>query len=178
VQDACLRGSVIHSEIELALTGRQSMEYKIEDWVRLGIPDYINNLLGFIQELNEDKEDMEVEKVVSHTAGYAGTADLICRYQGEMTVIDWKTTRHHNDVGEKEKKSAYYKGADMQISAYGAAYNQDARRPQVTQGLIVVAYSWREPDLIKLDANDLRNRVSQFGERLSTFKILEPELYA
>jgi hypothetical protein len=77
-----------------------------------------------------------------------------------------------------QKKRSYYKSAEMQISAYGAAYNQDARRPQITQGLIVVAYSWREPDLIKLDANDLCNRVSQFGERLSTFKILEPELYA
>jgi genome maintenance exonuclease 1 len=171
VDDACLRGSIIHAEIELALTGKQSLEYDIGDWVKFGIPDYMTNLLEVVQTMGSG--EVHCEKVVTHPAGYAGTTDLICEFEGEMTVVDFKTTRHHSDVGEKEKKRSHYKSAELQVAAYGAAWNSDCRRPKVTQGLIVVAYSWREPQLIRLDRDDLTARVGQFAERLSTFKALE-----
>lgn len=171
VEEACRRGSILHSEIELALTGRQSIDYTIEEWKDFGIPDYMTHLLEVVHAMNGG--DIEVEKVVTHQAGYAGTADLICEFDGQVSLVDWKSTRHHKDVGEKEKKRSHYKGAEMQVAAYAAAYNQDERRPPVTQGVIVVAYSWRQPDIIKLDIDDLRARASQFQERLEAFQVLE-----
>lgn len=171
VEDACRRGSIIHAEIELALTGRQSLEYTMDEWTNFGIPDYMTNLLPVVQEMG--KGDVEVEQVVNHPAGYAGTADLICEFEDQVTIVDWKSTRHHEDVGEKEKKRSYYKSAEIQIAAYGAAYNSDTRRPPITQGLIVIAYSWRQPELIKLNQEDLQCRIEQFAERLSVFRVLE-----
>lgn len=173
VEDACRRGSIIHSEVELALTGAQSTQYSIQEWVDFGIPDYMTHLLPVVQQMGEG--EVEVEKVVTHQAGYAGTADLVCSFEDQVTIVDWKTTRHHKDVGEKKKPRSHYKSAEIQIAAYGSAYNQDERRPPVTQGLIVVVYSWKEPDLIKLDLDDLRARAAEFGERLSAFKVLEAE---
>lgn len=172
LKEACRRGSIIHSEIELALKGTQSVEYTIEEWKELGIPDYMTNLLGLIHRVNGC--EVEVEKVVRHSAGYAGTADLICELDGEITILDWKTTRHHREVGEKEKKRSQYKNAEMQIAAYAAAYNQQEKpdRP-ITRGVVAVAYSWREPQLIELDQDMLASRISQFAERLSAFKALE-----
>lgn len=172
LKEACRRGSIIHSEIELALKGTQSVEYTIDEWKELGIPDYMTNLLGLINKISGN--EIDVEKVVKHTAGYAGTADLICELDGEVTILDWKTTRHHSDVGEKDKKRSHYKNAEMQIAAYAAAYNQQEKPEMpITAGAIVVAYSWREPDIIKLDQEMLGARIGQFAERLSAFKSLE-----
>ena len=171
LEEACRRGSIIHSEIELALTGKQSTDYTIEEWTELGIPDYMTNLLGFIHEIRGG--NTEVEQVVSHSAGYAGTADLVCEFEGHNTLVDWKTTRHSSVVGEKEKKRSHYKTAEVQVAAYAAAWNHDTRRPPVTQGLIVVAYDWREPQLIRLDSEILKGRVSDFAERLSAYQALE-----
>lgn len=171
LSEACRRGSIIHSEIELALTGKQSVEYSMDEWVDFGICDYMTHLLPVVREMGE--EEVEVEKVVSHDAGYAGTADLICTYRGRRTIVDWKSTRHSSKVGEKPKKRSHYKGAEIQIAAYGAAYNSDVRNDPVTQGLIVVAYDWKEPDLIVLDNDDLIMRGMEFQERLDVFKILE-----
>lgn len=171
VDNACRRGSIIHSEIELALTGTQSVEYTVEEWVNLNIPGYVNNLLGFLHEI-QSGDIIEVEKVVNHPAGYAGTADLVCEYQGQPTIVDFKTTRSVHDVGEKTKKRSHYQSAELQIAAYGAAYNTKAKNP-VNQGMIVVAYDWKEPDIHVLDTDDLIRRASQFQERLEVFRILE-----
>lgn len=171
LEEACVRGSLIHSEIELALTGRRSVDGKYEDWIEHGIPDYMTHLLPLIQTINED--EVEVEKVVSHEMGYAGTADLVCRFEGKKTVVDWKTTRHSRIVGQKEKKRSHYKSAELQVAAYAAAYNSDERNPPVEQGIIVVAYDWREPDVYRMDVDDLIARTCQFQERLEVFKLLE-----
>lgn len=171
LDEACRRGSILHSEIELAFTGRQSVECSVEEWNGLGIPDYMTHLLPTIQTFGENLVD--VEKVVSSSLGYAGTADLICGFDGHTTLVDWKTTRHHSVVGEKSKKKSHYKGAEVQVAAYAAAYNSDHRNPPVTQGLIVVAYSWREPDLIRLDLDMLKHRAMEFEERLRVFQVLE-----
>jgi hypothetical protein len=173
LEEACRRGSIIHSEIELALTGRQSVDYEIHEWIELGIPDYVSYLAPVISALN--KEAVEVEKVVSHPLGYAGTADVVGVFEDQVTLIDWKTTRHHSVVGEKSKKRSHYKSAEIQVSAYAAAYNQDRRNPPITQGLIVVSYSWKEPDLIRLDLDALRNKAIEFQERLEVFQVLEGE---
>lgn len=173
VDEACRRGSIIHSEVELALAGSQSTQFTIEEWEQYGIPDYITHLLPLIREIK--KGESEVEKVVHHPAGYAGTADLICEFEGQVTLVDWKTTRHHKDVGEKTKKRGYYKNAEIQVSAYGAAYNHLTPTSPVTQGLVVVAYSWREPDLIRLDQDDLAMRVTEFQKRLEVFKVLDQD---
>lgn len=176
-KEACRRGSIIHSEIELALTGRQSVEYSIDEWVELGIPDYMNYLLDFVRQVNQSKAEgygVHVEKVVKHNAGYAGTADLICTLDEVPTIVDWKSTRHHKDVGEKTKSKAHYKNAEMQIAAYAAAYNQQEKPEEpIQQGLIVIAYSWREPDVIRLNQDKLATRIGQFAERLSAFQVLE-----
>jgi len=171
VEEACRRGSIIHSEIELALTGKQSTEYTMDEWNDFCICDYMTQLLPVVQEMGED--EVEVEKVVSHSVGYAGTADLVCHYKGKKTIVDWKTTRHSSKVGKKPKKRSHYKGAEVQIAAYGSAYNSDTRNTPVEQGAIVVVYDWREPDVILLDNDDLIMRSMEFQERFDVFQVLE-----
>lgn len=173
VEDACRRGSIIHSEIELALTGKQSAEYTIQEWSDHNVPDYMTHLLPIVQELG--KNEVEVEKVVAHPAGYAGTADLIGWYEGRKVICDWKSTRPSRDVGERLKKRSHYVSAEIQLAAYAAAFNSDERREPITHGMIAVAYDWREPQLFQLDTDDLRARAAQFQERLEVFQILEAE---
>lgn len=53
--------------------------------------------------------DMQSEVYLESTEGYCGTADLICRINGQLYVVDWKTGRKSIDTA-------------LQLAAYQMAY--------------------------------------------------------
>jgi hypothetical protein len=171
LSDACRRGTIVHSEIELALSGKQSTEFTLDEWTGYNIPGYMTHLYPLIGKI--DKSDCELEKTVYHPAGYAGTADLVCYYNGKRTLVDWKTTRPSAEAGEKPRTRSRYKGAELQVSAYAAAYNSDPRNPPVTDAMVVVLYDWKEPDIFELDSAQLVDRFGSFVERLTCYQALE-----
>ena len=173
LDEACNRGKMIHQEIEIALSGKLTEdEPSVQEWIDYGIPDYMTHLVPYLHELQ--CYDLETEKVVIHEKGrYAGTADLILEDPNGSTLIDWKTTRHHKDVGEKLKPKSRYKTAKMQVAAYSAAYNTLPSVPPITKAKVVVLYSWREPYVIDLDAEALADNFTLFADRLYCFHDLE-----
>jgi predicted RecB family nuclease len=70
-------------------------------------------------------EPLEVEKTVFHSGlGYAGTMDLLARINGEIAVVDFKTSR------------SLYEEYDLQVAAYGMALDDMWEGP-VSRGYIV-----------------------------------------
>ena len=86
--DAGERGTRIHSAIELLLGGGLLYEstYSLEEWVKI---------CAFVEWYHEYKPEI-IEKempIFSKKYGYAGRLDCIAKVNGEVTVIDWKSSQ-------------------------------------------------------------------------------------
>lgn len=80
---------------------------------------------------DQDIEPLAVEEIVycndnsNHKMWYAGTVDLICKLNGEITIIDWKTSAN------------IYFSAAIQIGSYAHAHNFLKHYEPCTKALIV-----------------------------------------
>ena len=100
-------GTKIHAAIESLLGGRQMYrtEYKLEEW---------NKIYSFVKWYEEYKpEIIKLElPVFSKKLGVPGRVDCIARINGEIYVVDWKSSRSiHN---------SYY----LQMAAYSNAIEE------------------------------------------------------
>lgn len=97
-------GTAVHSAIEIKLkTGRDPVE----------LPDEaMEAYIAFLEWLDEHKlEPVAVETTV-YGEGYAGTADLVAYLDGQLTLIDFKTSK------------GIYDEYGLQTAAYRAAWNR------------------------------------------------------
>lgn len=174
VAKACRRGTLFHSEVEKALKATDFNDFAPTVHPNHQIELYVARAIPILMEIRENKSWSE--QVVHHPLGYAGTTDLICTLNGKVTCLDWKTTRPESEVGQKQKDRKYYKKAEIQVAAYGAAACSMPEYPLIEQGAIVVMYDWREPEIYYLDRTALAKRAKQFQERLEVFKLLHSEM--
>lgn len=107
-------GTEFHKMVEMFLSGETIKYYDLtylgertatELWERFNI------WTDFWKEFNEqhkvEYKPQGIEYITySEKHEYAGTIDLVCRVDDELTIIDWKTGNH---VGEKE---------ELQMTAY------------------------------------------------------------
>lgn len=95
--DSADRGTRVHAAIEGLLRGD-----KVE------ISEDIQGYVDGYQSVREEFPEMEVVAtevtLVNRDLGYAGTADVICRINGEYYVADWKTNKDgtvYDSVGKQ-----------------------------------------------------------------------------
>ena len=110
--EASSRGSSMHSYIEDYLRGRvnesffeSNEQYKImaKEIIEKGIKGKIDEIYG-------------MEETLYYPEKYAGTADLICKYQGHDVLIDFKQSN-------RPKKSDYIQDYFLQLGAYTLAHD-------------------------------------------------------
>jgi ATP-dependent exoDNAse (exonuclease V) beta subunit len=85
-QEAATIGTETHKLIENHIN-----EVKQTDEVRLLSVAHFNNLIPFLQKIN-DVHGTEL-RLYSNTMKLAGTSDCIAKYDGELSIIDYKTKR-------------------------------------------------------------------------------------
>jgi len=85
-EESALVGTQTHKLIENHLNGITQTEE-----VRLLSVAHFNNLLPFLQKIN-DIHGIEL-KLYSNEMKLAGTSDCIAKYDGELSIIDYKTKR-------------------------------------------------------------------------------------
>ena len=85
-QEAVTIGTETHKLIENHIN-----EVKQTDEVRLLSVAHFNNLIPFLQKIN-DVHGTEL-RLYSNTMKLAGTSDCIAKYDGELSIIDYKTKR-------------------------------------------------------------------------------------
>jgi len=76
----------------------------------------------------------------------AGQVDCIAEYDGELSIIDFKTSRRV----KKEKDILNY---FMQMSFYAAAFYERTKIP-VKNGVIIMSVDDSEPSVFKIDSDD------------------------
>lgn len=103
---AANRGTRIHKICENYLLGN---EIKVDMFDK----EVFNSMLPHIDKVG-DIHCLE-SRVYSHVLKVAGTVDLIADFDGELSVIDWKTSRRVKDIEEID-------GYFMQASAYAQCF--------------------------------------------------------
>lgn len=107
-------GTEFHKLVELFLRGETVKYFDLTflgDRTATELWERFNVWIDFWKELNSKfKVDYKPEGIeyitYSEKHQYAGTIDLVCRIDDELTIMDWKTGNH---IGEKEK---------LQMTAY------------------------------------------------------------
>lgn len=107
-------GTEFHKLVELFLKG-ETLKYfdltYLGDKTATDLWERFNIWVSFWKELNEDHKVTYKQEGIefitfSEKHKYAGTIDLVCRIDDELTILDWKTGNH---LGNKEK---------LQMTAY------------------------------------------------------------
>lgn len=125
-EDAMARGTAIHEYCDRRLRGYR---------VARKIPDHLQPYWASLQpSLRRITCRHLSEEFVWHRAvGYAGTLDLVAKFRGELTLIDFKTT------GALKRVNPYLEDYKLQITAYAAAL-EDSTGIAVRQGAVIVAH--------------------------------------
>jgi hypothetical protein len=190
IANACRRGTIIHSEVELSFFGSQQKhgleEATMDEIMKFNVHEYMAHLspvLDLVKKENFNgeicKPSFLVEEVLFCDQGYAGTADLRLHWEGQYSIWDWKSVRSYKEEGvkKKAKSMSHYKEACVQIAAYALANNLAVRKGEldneITQGVICVCYDWREPHIHVLDKQELKAAALEFIQRFAAYCSLE-----
>lgn len=190
MEGAQRRGTIIHSEVELALFGdckKHGLDYaQMDEIIKYNIHEYVNYLQPVIELIKKQNFENGVsrpsflieEELFCHL-GYAGTADARLHWDNNYSIWDWKSVRSYKEpnVKKKPKSIGHYKEAEIQIAAYALAHNLAVKRgeldTEITQGVICICYDWREPHVHVLNKQELKAAAQEFIERFKAYCSLE-----
>lgn len=151
---AAARGTAMHAAIEASLLGEPVM---IED---IAAP-YFESMQAILPRVSDVHL---VEGMVWHQNGFAGSVDCVARYQGELSLIDWKTS-------DKPKRANWIDDYFLQCSAYCAAINRmyDLRIGRI---VIAIAVPGQAAQVFTASGPILLNYWELFNDRLAQYKSL------
>ena len=109
-QEAAIIGTETHKLIENHINEVRQM-----DEVRLLSVAHFNNLIPFLQKIN-DVHGTEL-RIYSNKMKLAGTSDCIANYEGELSIIDYKTKRSN-------QKEEWMKDHFIQGTAYAQMFKE------------------------------------------------------
>lgn len=133
-QAAAARGRQFHAQLAAYLgEGRPPR----------GQTTYFQSLAWFLSRI---EDVLLVEAAVWHSAGFAGSVDCLARIDGQLTVIDWKTSTR-SDPGERMAEH------HAQVAAYRAAISERYGVP-VERGWVVVAVPHRNARIYEPEQPD------------------------
>ena len=124
-RDAAIRGTAMHKYLEDLIRGTRSM-----DLTTLG--QQAQTMAEIIVErgLNDVDEVYGIESTLYYPELYAGSVDLVGRYNGKISIIDFKQT---NKPKQREWSGDYF----QQMGAYGMAHDA-VYGTTIEQGVIMM----------------------------------------
>ena len=108
--EASIIGSETHKLIENYLNGKEILEN-----FRLLSDAHFNNLLPFVNKIN-DIHGIEL-RLYSDKMKLAGTSDCIAKYNGELSIIDYKTKRSN-------QREEWLTDHFIQATSYGVMFKE------------------------------------------------------
>ena len=160
---ATTRGTAVHEIIEKYLMNDENYR---EGYT----PDVIESFLVLKSTLDENigKIYGQETSLYSTHLGVAGTVDCIAEFDGQLSVIDFKTAR-------KPKKADWIKNYFMQESAYAIMWEERTGMP-ITQLVTAIAVDDGQPQVF-IEHRDnwtrpLKETIEQYKEENSGNKLL------
>ncbi|HAW03324.1 MAG TPA: exonuclease [Saprospirales bacterium] len=154
---AATRGTAVHKLAEDYIDN-------ISDWDKGAMP---NNLYTFshIKSIIDTRLNnvwFQEEFLYSDKLKCAGQVDCIAEFDGELSIVDFKTAR-------KPKKKEWITNYFIQASFYAAAFYEITGVP-IKQGVILVAVDHDAPQVFKIKTHDY---LSQFIDVRQKYKELK-----
>lgn len=144
------RGTGLHSDAEALL---------VSGTVPAEPSPYFTSLLPFFKRITSTAL---VEGTVWHPHGYAGAVDLVAEVDGELAIVDWKTS-------SRPKRWEWIEDYRLQVAAYCAAVNR-VYSLKIKRGFVVVALKDREAQVFEESGSELFKSWQGFQERLGRYK--------
>jgi hypothetical protein len=145
------RGTIIHKLIEQRLQGNV-----------MECPEHVQGFWDSIEPWLDMVSDVQlIEGAVWHSSGFAGSVDCVARWDGELAIIDWKTSN-------TPKKPEWIEDYFQQTSAYRAAVNE-VYGLNINTSVVVVALEDQPAQVFKCDADDLESHWQEFTRRNAEF---------
>ena len=159
--EASSRGTSMHSYIEDFLRGRinESFFESNEQYKNMAKEIINKGIKGKLEEI------YGMETTLHYPGKYAGTADLVCIYQGKETIIDFKQAN-------KPKKIDYIQDYFLQLGAYTLAHNV-FYKTSITSGVILLCTVDNLFQDFKIDGAELIMYQNLFLGRLKKFNELK-----
>lgn len=104
--EAADKGTRVHRKLEKILAGQKFIKIDKE------LLPYIVAFNNWLNEYCPEGDILSEVYIYSKKYGYAGTADMICTIDGELWLVDFKTSK------------AIYDEYGLQVRAYGYAYEE------------------------------------------------------
>ena len=111
-RQAANRGTIVHKVVEDYITNK-------EDHLRDVMPTFVHDFNKFKTLIDKHLGSIHgIETALwSHKYHVAGRSDCIAEWDGELSIVDWKTSR-------KIKKRAWIENYFLQGTFYACAYNE------------------------------------------------------
>jgi len=124
--EASSRGTSMHSYIEDFLRGRinESFFESNEQYKNMAKEIIDKGIKGKLEEI------YGMETTLRYPGKYAGTSDMVCKYLGKETIVDFKQAN-------KPKKVDYIQDYFLQLGAYTLAHNV-IYKSNITSGVILL----------------------------------------
>lgn len=146
-ENARLRGQDFHDDVEAFLLDEQA-------------PTFTDHFLSLEPFLKRIDDVWIVEGPLWHGDGFAGTVDCIAEVDGELSVIDWKSS-------DERKSRPSVDDAHMQVAAYRVAA-QSMYGITIKRGFVVVALP--DEDAQVFPTEDLDEEYECFLGRLVSYR--------
>lgn len=140
-RQAASRGTAVHKLAEDYVDN-------VENWKGKHMPANIASFMD-IKRILDDRLDniwMQEEFLYSDRLKTAGQVDCIAEFDGELSIIDFKTSRR---VKKEEHITSYF----IQMFFYAAAFLERTGVP-IKQGVIIMAVDGNEPLVFKVPVFD------------------------
>lgn len=158
VKQSCQRGNKIHSQLENYFNHKPIIT-----------DSTINNYWQSLQTILPKIENIKlIEGCVWHPLLYAGKVDCVAEFEGNLTIIDWKTS-------EKPKQFNWIIDYKLQVSAYCAAVNR-VYNTQINNGLIIIALPNQPAQIFRLNPEKMMYYWEKFQHRLEEYYQQFPSL--
>jgi genome maintenance exonuclease 1 len=138
---AATRGTAVHKLAEDYLNNE-------ENWQKGHMPA---NLFSFnqVKKILDERVNnvwFQEQFLYSDNLKCAGQVDCIAEFDGELSIIDFKTSR-------KPKKRSWIRGYEIQASFYAAAFYERTGVP-IKQGVIIIMVDGDDPQVFKINTYD------------------------
>ena len=138
---ASSRGTRMHSICEDYLSNKQLISLSV-------MPDALamfKSIQPILDECIDDVHAIEAP-LYSHHLKVAGRVDCVAKYNGKLSIIDWKTS-------SKQKNEEWIQNYFMQCSAYAVMFEERTKIP-VPQLVVIIAVAEDSPQVFIKKRND------------------------
>ena len=155
-RDAAIRGTAMHKYLEDLIRGERSL-----DLTPLGVE--ATKMAEIIVErgLNDCTEIYGIEATLFYPGLYAGSVDLVAKYQDKVSIIDFKQT---NKPKQREWIGDYF----LQMAAYGMAHDA-VYGTSIEQGVIMMCSKDGYYQQFVIEGEEFREAKHKFLGRLDEF---------